>query len=116
MPLRIDSKKNKRYRPLHLREWRKSRGLTQERLVERIQERIPEFSTASLSRLENGKQPYTQPVLEVLAWALQCEPQDLIMRKPDSEIWSIMDTLEKLSPEERAQLTAIAQTFLRTES
>jgi transcriptional regulator with XRE-family HTH domain len=113
---RIGSRRNQKFRRLFLREWREARGLTQARLLERIREREPTFSDATLSRLENGKQPYTQPVLETLAWALGCEPQDLIMRRPDSEIWTIWDTLQGLEPEQRQQLAAIAKTFRRTGS
>jgi transcriptional regulator with XRE-family HTH domain len=64
---RIGSRRNQKFRRLFLREWREARGLTQARLLERIREREPTFSDATLSRLENGKQPYTQPVLETLA-------------------------------------------------
>lgn len=44
--------------------------------MERIRERVHGFSKSSLSRLENGKQPYSQPILEALAWALKCTPKD----------------------------------------
>jgi hypothetical protein len=38
------------------------------------------------------------------------------MRRPDSEIWTIWDTLQGLEPEQRQQLAAIAKTFRRTGS
>lgn len=80
-----------------VREWRQYRGLSQDRLAERL-----EMSKASLSRIESGKQPYTQDVLEALAYALACEPADLIVRNPlDAEApWSIWDTLK---PAQRKQ-------------
>jgi transcriptional regulator with XRE-family HTH domain len=78
-------------RPHFLREWRKYRGLSLERLADRI-----ETTKASISRIENGKQPYSQEFLEKAAEALMCEPGDLLMRNPlDTEApWSIWETLK----------------------
>ncbi|UXN69929.1 helix-turn-helix domain-containing protein [Devosia neptuniae] len=86
-----------------IREWRTYRGLTQEMLAERL-----DISKASLSRLETGKQPYTQDMLEALAEALMCEPADLIMRDPTSQdaIWSIW---ENASPAQRTQITTVVK-------
>jgi len=73
-----------------LREWRKHRGYTQERLAEMIG-----TSKAHISNLESGKRQYTQELIELFAEALRCEPADLIVRdptKPDS-IWSIWDQI-----------------------
>lgn len=76
------------HRPLMLRQWRKHRGLTQERLAERLG-----TSKGYISDLENGKQRYNQQHLEALAEALDCDPVDLLIRDPtDPEgIWSIWD-------------------------
>ncbi len=68
-------------RPNHyVREWRKSRGLTQERLAERTP-----FSPGAISQLETGRTAYTQDMLEALADALDCKPGDLISRNPNVE-------------------------------
>lgn len=74
-----------------IRQWRKHRGLTQERLAERI-----DMSMSSISQLENGKQNYTQATLEAIADALQCSPGDLLMRDPTDgdAIWSIWEGLK----------------------
>lgn len=113
MPPRIGQKQLS-YRQTFIRQWREHRGLSQDRLVERVRERVPTFSKSTLSRLERGHQAYTQPILEALAFALGCEPQDLLIRKPDSEIWSIMDTLQDLPESQQRQLLDIARTFRRT--
>lgn len=94
-----------------IREWREFRNLSQDRLVDRVRERVPTFSKASLSRIENGKQPYSQPILEALADALSIEPQDLLMRHPESFLWSIVDNLQKLPPDQQKHVAAIVETF-----
>jgi len=61
----------------YVREWRKFRGLTQERLAERTP-----FTTGAISQLETGRTSYTQDMLEALASALDCRAGDLISRNP----------------------------------
>lgn len=61
-----------------IREWRKSvPNLTLARLADRVG-----IAQSSLSRIERGEQPYSQPILEALAEAIGCEPADLIGRLP----------------------------------
>jgi transcriptional regulator with XRE-family HTH domain len=85
------------YDRTYIREWREYKGLTLERLAERVGERIGGFTHASLSRIERGLQPYSQPVLEAIANALGTDPASLLMRNPtDPEgIWSIWDHAKK---------------------
>jgi transcriptional regulator with XRE-family HTH domain len=61
----------------YLKEWRKHRGYTQDRLAE-----MTGLSKPYVSQLETGKRQYTQELLELFAEALQCAPADLIMRDP----------------------------------
>lgn len=110
MPPRV-THRARQLRRTFIREWRENRALSQDKLVERVRERVDTFSKSTLSRLERGEQPYSQPILEALAWALDCEPQDLIMRRPDSELWSIMDSLEQVPEEDRPRLARIIETF-----
>lgn len=108
MGTRVVSRLKGQQRRRHfIKEWRKYRGLNQEQLAERIG-----VSVSSISQLETGKQGYSQATLEAIAHALRCEPQDLLMRDPESEdaMWSIWDGLE---PEQRRQITEIAKTFRR---
>jgi transcriptional regulator with XRE-family HTH domain len=94
--------------PHYIKEWRKHRGLTQDRLAERIG-----IDRAYLSKIESGKRRYDQPFLEAAAVVLQCEPADLIIRDPSDPdgIWSVWDTLR---PVERQQVVEIAKTIKRT--
>jgi transcriptional regulator with XRE-family HTH domain len=96
------------FRPTFIREWRKHRGLTQERLADRIG-----MSNGNLSMIERGETGYTQATLEILAEALQCEPADLLVRNPmDAEgIWSLWD---KAKPAERKQIVEVVKAMLRT--
>lgn len=97
--------------PHFIREWRKYRELTQDQLVERLAfiggNSVP-TTAASLSRLENYKQPYSQPLLEALADILRTDEGSLIMRNPldPAAIWSIWD---HASLGERQQITMVAE-------
>lgn len=95
-----------RKRRTFLREWRKHRGLTQERLAERAG-----VSQGMISQLETGESDYTGELLEKLADALQCEPADLIMRNPlDTEApWSIWD---RLRPDQRKQAIRVLKALV----
>lgn len=64
----------------YVREWRRFRGLTQERLAERTP-----FTVGAISQLETGRTSYTQPMLEALAVALDCKAGDLISRDPNKD-------------------------------
>lgn len=86
MPPRIDLKKP--LKPTFIKEWREKENISQDRLVERVRELVDGFSKASLSRLENGKQPYSQPILEAIAISLGCEPVNLLRppTEPENEL------------------------------
>lgn len=91
-----------------LKEWRKHRGYTQERLAD-----MTSLSKPYISQLERGQRQYTQELLELFAEALRCDPRDLVMRDPtDPEgIWSIWDALTQ---PQRLQVVEIAKTLKRT--
>lgn len=78
-------------RPIYVREWRKHRGLTLEKLAERLH-----MTKGGLSRLERGDRPYSQDFLEAVAEELNCEPVDLLIRNPLSaeSVWSIWDRIK----------------------
>lgn len=97
-------------KPRHyLRAWREEKNLTQEKVVEHVgligADRPPSddplsypktFTRASLSRIENGKQPYNQTLLEILAEIYQTDVASLLMRDPSDRegIWSLWDKLK----------------------
>ena len=93
-------------KPHYVREWRKHRGLSQEALAERI-----EKTQGYVSKLERFEQDYNQGLLEALAYALMCDPADLIMRNPLQEeaIWSVWD---KVPVTERPRALTILKTFI----
>lgn len=97
-------------RPTFIRHWRKFRNLTLERLAERVG-----MSVGNLSLIERGKYGYNQDTLEALAFALQCEPSDLIVRNPlDPEApWSIWDTLK---PEQRRRAIRVLKALAEEEA
>lgn len=91
-----------------LKEWREYRGLTQEQAAERLN-----ISRTLLSKIENAKSPYSQGLLEAAAEAYRCEPADLIMRDPESPVWSIYDTLKALPKAQQEHVEQIVKTFRR---
>lgn len=100
---------------IYLREWRKKRGLTQEQVVHRLElledPAMPK-TAASLSRLENGKQPYSQRVLEALAFIYDCEAWELIGRHPDKD-GRVIDLVAIMDERQRAQAITILEAILR---
>lgn len=96
-----------------LRKWRDFRGLTQERLAERAG-----VSQGLISQLENNKTDFTGDVLAALAYALGCDPADLLMRDPTDPdaLWSIHDALKKATPQERDQVKRVADALLQKAS
>ena len=78
--------------PHFLREWRKFRGLSQERLAGRI-----DCSTGLISQLETGETNLSQETLAALAVALQCQPGDLYHdpNAPDFKLWRIINGLSE---------------------
>lgn len=75
--------------------------MTQEALASRL-----EVAVSTISQLETGKQGYSQPMLEALADALECQPADLLMRNPLAKeaIWTIEDQLQKASEDVRKEI------------
>ena len=116
---------DKPYPGHYLREWRKASGLTLEQAADRI-ERAAEVRTevaptvrpigmthATLSRIERGKLPYNQVLLELLAQVYRTDRASLIVRDPSDPdgLWSIW---EQLKPLERAQAVEVMKALHRT--
>lgn len=100
---------------IYLREWRTHRHLTQKQVVDRLSalsdDKLP-TTEASLSRLENGKQPYSQRVLEALGDIYACEPHELIGRNPSKE-GDVIDMFSKMNERQKAQAAAVIQALAR---
>lgn len=93
----------KQRQKIYLRQWRKHRGLTVEQLAERLH-----MHKGNLSKIERGKLPYSQDLLEAVAEILACEPADIIVRDPtDPEgIWSIWDRVEPVDRDTAKRILA----------
>lgn len=93
-----------------LKEWREYRVLTQEQASERIG-----VTQATLSRVERGVTPYDQDLLERIAFAYLCAPEDLLMRNPldKDAVWSISDNLRKADPADLAKAAAMIDLLLK---
>jgi len=101
----------------YLKEWRKLRGFTQDQVVDRLaafdDDKIPRTS-ASLSRIENGQQIYTQRILEALAEVYQVEePGWLLARNPLKE-GDVIDLLARLDDREMEQARAIIEALAKS--
>lgn len=95
-------------RRIYFKEWRKHRGLTQDQVVARLEiHEDPNMpaTAASLSRLENGKQQYSQRVMEALADIYSCETWELIGRNPDKE-GEVIDLVRIQDEKRKAQIAA----------
>lgn len=98
-------------RPRHfIREWRKFRHLTQQKLADRIGS-----SVSTISQLENGQQGYSQALLEELASALSCEPWDLLNVDPEmeGEVIDLTRMLKDAKPEVQAEAIGYVKGLLR---
>lgn len=94
----------------YIRAYRLRENMSLIRLAEIVGEATGEgFTHASLSRIERGIQPYSQPVLEAIADALKTDPASLLMRNPDEPgIWSIWDQAKQ---GDRQKIVEIAKTI-----
>ncbi len=84
--------------------WRRFRDLSQEQLGERVG-----LSKASISRIESGKTPYTQDVLETMAIVLDTDPASLLAQDPRDEegVWTLIERLRRLTPSARRRALAV---------
>lgn len=107
------TKPKRQRRPHFIKEWRKYRNLTQAQVADRL-----DISRENYGRIENGKVPYNQDVLEALADALSCSVADLVVRNPldPGTPWSLMESVAKAPPERRAQILAVIETLLKQAS
>ncbi len=95
----------------YFKEWRKHRGLTQEQVVDRLavmdDPNLPQ-TAASLSRIENGHQPYGPPILEALAEIYVVEAGDLLKNNPEKE-GDLVDLLRVMDERKRVQAYAVLE-------
>lgn len=96
-------------RRIYLKEWRAKAGYTLDQVVDRLvvmEDPLLPKTGASLSRLENRKQPYSERILEALADIYGCEPDDLIGRDPTKE-GQVIDLVRAMNERQQKQALAI---------
>src|SRR5450631_997804 len=99
-----------------IRAWREFRGRTLMELAETLREvHGIKITHASLSRIERGLQPYSQPILEALAAELTGgDEASLLIRHPSDPdgIWQVWDNAQ---PADRRKIIEIAKTIIKTD-
>lgn len=92
-----------------LREWRKFRGYTLEKAAERVG-----MTHQNLGKIERGKVPYNETLLDILADIYRTDKGSLIMRDPTAKdsFWSIYDQLAQ--PERERLVERVEQEFKKT--
>lgn len=71
---------------------RKVRGLTQDEVAERLDTHQP-----AIARIEGGYENLTLRSLARLAWALDCRPEDLIMRETPLQLLPGVDDVRSVN-------------------
>lgn len=95
----------------YFKEWRKHRGFTQDQVIDRLvilDDPLLPQTAASLSRIENGKQPYSQRILEALADVYGVEPFELLRSNPEKD-GDVVDLLQIMDEKKRAQAIAVLE-------
>ncbi len=98
----------RRHGKIYLREWRVHRDKTLEQAADFLG-----MTHASLSRVERGLQPYSEPILEGLADFYDTDKASLLMRDPSDPqgLWSVWD---QAKPGERRMIVEMAKTVVKT--
>lgn len=97
----------------YIKEWRDFRGFTQERLAERVG-----LTAGAISQLERGLTGYTQPTIEALADALNCEPGDLLDRNPlvEGQVVDLVSRLRHAPPALRQQVLDVVEAMVKAKN
>lgn len=93
------------FQKTYIKEWRQRRGLSLRALANRMETEPGGellISHVSLGRIENGEQPYSQPILEALAVALDCTKSELLEVNPQKD-GEIVDLLRHLNDRQREE-------------
>ena len=96
--------------PTFLRAWRDFRDLNQDEAAEKMG-----IDRSTLSKIENGRLPYNQDLLERAALVYGCDPEDLLAidpLKPDPPKL-IYDRLRRASPDVQRQVMDVIDVLLK---
>ena len=105
MPV-LSGPKSKRPSRVFLKEWREAKHLSQDQLAGRM-----DTSKSVVSKLENGRQRYSQDWLEAYAFALGVEVPQLF-RHPEAPTPD--ELLARMTPDQQKQAVAVLETLLKT--
>jgi len=101
----------------YLKEWRRFRHKTQAQVVDHLRalddDKIPR-TEASLSRVENGEQIYTERLLLAVADIYSCETWELLGRDPYKE-GKLIDLVQHLPPRLEGQAVAVIEGLMVAE-
>lgn len=100
----------KQYRRTFLKEWRLYRGLTLERLADRVG-----VQPSALSYLERGQSGYQQGLLEALAEALGVTPSQVLDVDPNKE-GEVVDLMRLIDDKNRDQAIRVLKALTGTDS
>lgn len=98
-----------RWEPSYLRQWRQHAGRSLESVAEKMG-----ITHGQLSRIERGKSPYSQNILEIAAIEYKCTVQDLLTRKPD-EADNVFSMWGKLDDGQRRQAQRLFEALVKDE-
>lgn len=101
----------------YIKQWRELRGLSLERLANRMEVEpgaAQLISAMSLSRIERGKQPYSEELLNALSDALDCEPYELLSVNPmvDGQVIDLLRFIRGLDPKSAPKALSILEAAL----
>lgn len=101
-------------KPTYIRAWREAGGkdrrpggFTLDDMVGRLAELGVETTSATLSRVETGKVPYRQDLLEAIAEALGVSRTDLLENDPNVDGGEVIDMLYHMDARERARAAVL---------
>lgn len=95
----------KQFKRTFIRHWRERAGLSLRDLANRLETEPggePVASHATIGRIENGKQPYSQPIIEAISAALDV-PIPLLLNVDPTKEGEVIDYLAVLNKNQRAQ-------------
>ncbi len=101
-------------RATYIRAWRKKEGHTLDELVSRLEAIGVETTAATLSRIERGKQPYSQDILEALAEVLGKTVAHLIEHDPDIPRSVVIDFVSRLDAKQAQQAEGVLRAMFGT--
>jgi transcriptional regulator with XRE-family HTH domain len=98
-----------------IRQWRKKRGVSLRKLAARLEMEPggePLVSYSSLSRIESGEQPFSEPILNAIADALNVTRVMLLEMDPEKE-GHVVDLLNKMDRPTRDQAIRMLELMLQ---